>query len=249
MYKTNIKFGNSGSAVTDNKVKLDIDTASLISAGKIQTDCGDSRFVTENGQVLRYYLDSSGGACNTASTDYYVLFPNIVSGTNVIYQYYGNPQAVNGTESSQFSQTTFTPTSGPTYGSEEKTPGPVAYWKFDEGYNTTSTTSKIEQQINLIDYTLSVNVSSDFPTDNSLGLVRWDATKYPGATIYFEADMKSYGTNYYAFATLYTSGGGRVSSSSVQTGTGSYDRVRSAALTLTNNTDYTVRFRTDQNRV
>ncbi len=244
-YKTKIIFGNSGSADTDKKVKFDIDTATLITAGKMQSDCGDSRFVTENGQILRYYLDSSGGACNTTSTDYYVLFPAITSGTNVIYHYYGNPQAINGTESSQFSQSTFTPTSGPTSGSEEKTPGPVAHWKFDEGYNTTPITSKLEQQINIMSQTFYTNSGSDIPSDNSLGLIYWDADKYPGATVYFEADMKSWGTNYHEYATLYTSAGSAVSGGELHTSSGSYDRVRSAALTLTDNTSYSVRLRTD----
>ncbi|KKT57104.1 MAG: hypothetical protein UX91_C0014G0001, partial [Candidatus Amesbacteria bacterium GW2011_GWB1_47_19] len=97
-YRTKITFVNSGAADADKKVKFDIPTDTLVTNGKIQSDCGDSRFVTENGEVLKYYLDVSGGACNTNSTDYYVLLPNITVGTNVVYHYYGNPGAGNGTQ-------------------------------------------------------------------------------------------------------------------------------------------------------
>ncbi|MBI4136716.1 DUF2341 domain-containing protein, partial [Candidatus Roizmanbacteria bacterium] len=131
-------FTNTGSAVSNQKVKFDIDTATLITDGKLQSDCGDSRFTDANGIVLQYYLDSSGGACNGASTDYYVLVPTIGVGTTTIYHYYGNPSASNGTEAAQFSQSTFSPNSGPTGGSEENGPAPVAYWKFDEGQGSTA---------------------------------------------------------------------------------------------------------------
>ena len=129
-YRTAITFTNSGSAVTYQKVKFDIDTATLISAGKMQSDCGDSRFTDANGKVLKYYLDSTGGACDTNSTDYYVLMPSIVAGENILYHYYGNLSAVNGTEATQFSESTFSQT--PSVGSEEKAPQPVAYWSFDD---------------------------------------------------------------------------------------------------------------------
>src|SRR3989344_3238358 len=72
-YRTAINFGNTGSADTDKKVKFDIDTATLITAGKMQSDCGDSRFTDINGRALKYFIDTAGGTCNTNSTDYYVL--------------------------------------------------------------------------------------------------------------------------------------------------------------------------------
>src|SRR3989344_255929 len=75
LYRARITIGNTGAADSDKKVKFDIDTATLITAGKMQSDCGDSRFTDINGQLLRYFIDTSGGACNDASTDYYVLLP------------------------------------------------------------------------------------------------------------------------------------------------------------------------------
>jgi hypothetical protein len=51
-YRKKITFGNSGTANTHKKVKFDIDTATLITAGKLQSDCDDIRFTDENGVIL-----------------------------------------------------------------------------------------------------------------------------------------------------------------------------------------------------
>jgi len=138
-YRTTLTFTNAGSAVTYQKVKFDIDTATL-TTDKLQADCGDSRFTDSTGKLLKYYIDTAGGACDGASTDYYVLVPSIIVGSNVIYHYYGNPSTQNGTEASNFSESTFT-TGTVTAGTEEKTPGPLAYWEFDEGTGTTANDS------------------------------------------------------------------------------------------------------------
>lgn len=135
IYRTSLTFTHNA-AVSDTKVKFDIDTATLITAGKMQSDCGDSRFTDVNGKVLEYYIDAGVGACNTSSTDYYVLIPSIVNGSNVIYHYYGNPTVVNGTNAAQFTQSTTTPSGGAaTTGTEAKTTGPVIYYKMDEAGN------------------------------------------------------------------------------------------------------------------
>jgi hypothetical protein len=137
-YREKIIIGNTGSADSNKKVKLDIDTATMVSAGKIQSDCDDTRFTDINGKILKYYLDTAGGACNGASTDFYVLLNTINSGETVIYMYHGNPSAVAGTQAAQFAESTFVPTSGPTVGSEEKGTPPILSWKFDEGSGTTT---------------------------------------------------------------------------------------------------------------
>jgi len=242
-YRTKITFGNSGAAVNNQKVKFDIDTATLITANKLQSDCGDSRFVDDNGNILRYYLDSSGGACNTSSTDYYVLFPTITSGTNVFYHYYGNPYISNGSEASQFSENTFTPTSGPSSNTEEIAPGPVANWKFDEGYSSSVELpiTKNEQQINITNqpYSLYGEMWSYSPSDNSLGIIHWDADRYPGATVYFEVIISvSAGIG---GAGLYTTGGSQATYIQTANNQSTYTRQRSGALSLTDDTDYTLR--------
>jgi len=259
-YRTSLTIGNSGAADANKKVKFDIDTAPLIAAGKMQGDCGDSRFTDINGRVLRYFIDVNGGACDGASTDYYVLVPIINSGNTVIYHYYGNPQAVDGTENSQFSEATFSPTSGPTAGSEEKSQGPISYWKFDEGYGTTVQDSMparndfsvptptgsvvgFEQQINIVDQNYFTRETTDFPTDNSLGLIHWTSSSYPGATVYFEGVARSGTNGGPGHVTLYDSSGNVVTGTHLLFNGTSITRVRSGAITLTDNTDYTVRVR------
>jgi len=104
---------------------------------KMQSDCDDVRFTDANGNLLDYYYDSTNGVCNAESTDFYVLMPTINSGENVIYMYYGNPSASKGSKNSNFTQDTFTPSST-SLSPEENSPGPIAYWKFDEGTGTTA---------------------------------------------------------------------------------------------------------------
>jgi len=140
---------------------------------------------------------------------------------------------------------------------EEKGPGPAAYWKFDEGYGetfndatsnsndlTNSNIDSIEQQINILDQQWSTTSQTAVPTDNSLGLVRWDGTKYSGETVYFEAIIRGSGgfgsPNFYA--SLHDSSGTQVVEVSLFAQT-SFTRVRSNSITLTDDTDYTVRAR------
>ena len=140
-YRKSIRFGNTGSAVTDQKVLIAFDTATPIAAGKMQSSCQDVRFTDAGGKLLQYYINVSGGAgvgCNDASSDFYVLMPSVVAGNNLIYIYYGQPSALAGTASANFGNTTFSPTSGPTLDAEEQSPGPVAVWKMDEGQGSTA---------------------------------------------------------------------------------------------------------------
>ena len=97
LYRKKITFTNSGSAITSaRRVLIEIDTATLITDGKMQSDCDDTRFTDVNGRVLNFYIHTNDGDCNTASTDYYVEVPTLTDDTNVIYQYYGNPSAGTG---------------------------------------------------------------------------------------------------------------------------------------------------------
>lgn len=116
----------------------DLDTSIASGIGnKIQSDCGDLRFTKENGEILPYYIASG---CLTADTVVQVFFNTMPAGAQTIYIYYGNPSAANGTRSVGFT----TEASSYTFSalaSEEKTTGPVAYFKFDEGSGTTSKSS------------------------------------------------------------------------------------------------------------
>jgi hypothetical protein len=46
------------------------DTDDLVTAGKLQADCGDFRFVDNNGNILPYYISSG---CNSASNVVHIL--------------------------------------------------------------------------------------------------------------------------------------------------------------------------------
>ena len=138
-FREAITFTNSGAATTNQKVLVQFDTATPIAASKMQTSCQDVRFTDAQGMLLQYYINLSGGAgvgCNDASSDFYVLMPTIVAGSNLIYIYYGNSATAAGAVSANFPQSTFSPGAGPTAGSEQVGPGPVAWWHFDEGYDS-----------------------------------------------------------------------------------------------------------------
>jgi len=86
---------NSGNNLIDYPINITIDTASLISQGKMKTDCGDIRFtyVYPNGTEVKipYWLDFG---CNTQNTRIWVKVPSIpANGQVTIYMYYGNPYA------------------------------------------------------------------------------------------------------------------------------------------------------------
>ena len=81
----------SGNTLTDYQVKLTIDTASLISAGKMNSDCSDIRFTDENDNPLPYWIESG---CNSDNTIVWVKVPEIpANGQATIYMYYGNSNA------------------------------------------------------------------------------------------------------------------------------------------------------------
>jgi len=84
---------NSGNNLTDYPINITIDTASLISSGKMRLDCGDIRFtyVYPNGTEIKipYWIDFG---CNTQNTRIWVKVPYISANRQAtIYMYYGNP--------------------------------------------------------------------------------------------------------------------------------------------------------------
>jgi hypothetical protein len=91
-YRKPITISNSGSALTDYQVLVTTDTASLISAGKMRTNCWDIRFTDSDGATqLNYWVESD---CNSTSTKVWVKVPSIPVGSKTIYVYYGNPNAI-----------------------------------------------------------------------------------------------------------------------------------------------------------
>jgi len=92
-YRMPITISNSGSALSNYQVLVTVDTASLISAEKMSSDCGDIRFTDSDGvTLLNYWIEPE--TINTASTRIWVKVPSIpASSTKTIYMYYGNPSA------------------------------------------------------------------------------------------------------------------------------------------------------------
>jgi Concanavalin A-like lectin/glucanases superfamily/Domain of unknown function (DUF2341)/PEGA domain len=90
-YRKAITISNSGSALSDYQTLVTVDTASLVAASKMRSDCGDTRFVDTNDSTLLNYWIESGQ--NSSSTKIWVKIPSIATGSKTIYMYYGNPSA------------------------------------------------------------------------------------------------------------------------------------------------------------
>lgn len=77
---------------TEYQVYFDIDTASLVTAGKMQADGDDIRFVDSDGNVLPYFIADD---MNTASTRIWLKMDDIDAGTTEeVCMYYGNDDIV-----------------------------------------------------------------------------------------------------------------------------------------------------------
>lgn len=97
-YRKTITISNAGSTLSDYQVLITTDTATLISAGKMQSDCRDIRFTDDDGSTLLSYWIESGQ--NTASTKIWVKIPSIPT-SKTIYLYYNNPTATSTASSYQ----------------------------------------------------------------------------------------------------------------------------------------------------
>jgi hypothetical protein len=83
---------SSAQSLSNYQILVQVDTASLVSAGKMRSDGGDIRFTDSDGAtLLSYWIEP--GTVNTASTKIWVKVPSIPAGTKTIYMYYGNPSA------------------------------------------------------------------------------------------------------------------------------------------------------------
>ncbi|MEM5806538.1 MAG: DUF2341 domain-containing protein [Candidatus Aenigmatarchaeota archaeon] len=75
----------------DYQVLIILDTQTLISQGKMRSDCGDIRFTDSDGVTLLNYWIESG--CNTNNTRIWVRVNLTAFSNKTIYLYYGNPDA------------------------------------------------------------------------------------------------------------------------------------------------------------
>ncbi|MEM1793089.1 MAG: DUF2341 domain-containing protein [Thermofilaceae archaeon] len=99
-YRRPVTISHSGTRTLNQfPVLVTVDTASLISAGKMRSDGGDIRFTDSDGATLLPYWVESG--LNTANTRIWVHVPSVPSSSNkTIYMYYGNPSATSQSSSS-----------------------------------------------------------------------------------------------------------------------------------------------------
>ncbi len=90
-YRQTIAIANAGAAQTNSQIKIfaNTDLSALVSAGKLQADLDDIRFIDTNGKRLKYWIED--GTNN--SVDVWILIPSIPASGTVVYFYYGNPSA------------------------------------------------------------------------------------------------------------------------------------------------------------
>lgn len=87
-FQRTLTITNSSSAsVDDVTLRLELDTSSLISAGKMNSDCRDIRMTYEGVQLSTWIGEES---CNTTKTDIFFKIPNFPTGEISIDLYYGN---------------------------------------------------------------------------------------------------------------------------------------------------------------
>ncbi|HCR92557.1 MAG TPA: hypothetical protein DIU47_01195, partial [Candidatus Pacebacteria bacterium] len=96
-YQQTITLTNGGGTLTNYDVLVQVDTASLISAGKMQSDCDDIRFSDSDSQTpLTYWIEQG---CNTADTQIWARVPSIPNGSKDIYMVYGNSSVSSASQS------------------------------------------------------------------------------------------------------------------------------------------------------
>ncbi|PLX21395.1 hypothetical protein C0584_02680 [Candidatus Parcubacteria bacterium] len=125
-YRQIVSVTNNTSTEANVYIDLDLD---LSDTTKFQADCGDLRFVSEEGEILSYFINEG---CANATSSIHVQFAALNSGFQNIYYYYGNPSIDNGFSASDFSTEASDYTIG-AVSAQEIAESPVAYWRFDEG--------------------------------------------------------------------------------------------------------------------
>lgn len=128
--------------------------------------------------------------------------------------------------------------------------GVFCYWGLWLASNPAYALS-MAQEINIIDQTYTTTATgSALPTDNGLGLIKWESGQYPDAKVYFEVSLRCNDCNdgnRQAKAALYTSGGTIVNNSTITIASDSYAIGRSNEITtnLSDGTLYSVRITAD----
>lgn len=95
-YRQSVSITNgSGGVLTDYQVPFTLDTAALVTDGKMLANCNDMRVTDVNGTLIPFWIETSNPGCNNASTKIWVKPKTLATTENVIFVYYGNEQATN----------------------------------------------------------------------------------------------------------------------------------------------------------
>ncbi len=94
-YRKAVSVANSaGSTLTNYQVSITVDTATLITAGKLQADCDDIRITDTTGKLISHWVEDGGtGSCNSTTTRVWTKLPSIPTSGTTVYLYYGNSTA------------------------------------------------------------------------------------------------------------------------------------------------------------
>ncbi|MEI6728037.1 MAG: DUF2341 domain-containing protein [bacterium] len=96
-----ITITNPGSIVTNYEGNFTLDSASLISAGKLRSDCGNIRVKDSDGITdLNYWID---GDCNSANTVVWFKKPSLPAGNSTVVLKYGDSALTSQSSISNFS--------------------------------------------------------------------------------------------------------------------------------------------------
>lgn len=87
-YRKPLTINNTGTAQTGYQVRLTLNTAAMVTDGKLQNTCADLRFTLANGVTTVPYWIESG--CNTATTVVWLRIPSLPAGNTQLYLYYNN---------------------------------------------------------------------------------------------------------------------------------------------------------------
>ncbi len=91
-YRKPIVVTNPNGSLTNYQTSMTIDTAALVTASKLRSDCGDLRFTNSDATTLLDYWIESG--CNTSTTKVWVKIPSLsATASKTMYMYYGNSSA------------------------------------------------------------------------------------------------------------------------------------------------------------
>jgi len=91
--QTAIITNSNGSDLDNYQITITVDTSTLISAGKMKSDCSDIRITNRKGKILPIWIETGANACNTSSTHIWIKTIKIPIATSEFIFYYGNPQA------------------------------------------------------------------------------------------------------------------------------------------------------------